>query len=685
MSDLILVDEQLVYNGYPGGRAFLAYVDNDAVPFDWHLHTNDDNSGFGWTLSQQEGEVATLTIEREQSGWAIMSLGQPRHVILSVSETGERFDAVPIARGRIIGVPNDLFGLTQRIEIECAPINLRDIGDVEAGTVDGPMIAYCRQHLAASPETCFLLDDADRNDPATYLRGRSAVLHTDPVTHAVSISDLITGDTIVDLGDAHFHDMEERPTAMLLDGETPVSAVRCTLKVDWTQEAKGITDIASYFPDLASMTPDLLENAGDELPSGLLADAVGWTLGKSRVKTTDVHWMFGHFLSGRIMEVNYSGTHPESGPVTFVDHHREMVQLGCWGYRFETVQLEYSYSQARVEEVHIVVGMDIQDVPATTQELDLGEIGVGDVFNDPDSIPYAPGPYLAGDRVRLGGVVYECTEDHVSTSFDMKPVGFQQIFLGPTPPGYSWHPYWRWVPSKAPMRVSQSSFADTDAGRQVIAHLVARCRRQVLLRSRSLVISARYLWEDAKEVTMRDSVRMSVPWYDGTPRTIIGKVVALEKSWDGEIGAVIAVTIAVPMGVGADGDTNADGLSGYVADGYFDGSYTVPNQATHGVAGDTEYLIESDEVPRPIVVEQLQYASYAVENLQIKNPAGVQWGEAVSAAAKGNDPRLAVQKKPTKIALKLRDLTAEELLSRHVYVAGQVLASPKGIDLGGAE
>jgi hypothetical protein len=30
-------------------------------------------------------------------------------------------------------------------------------------------------------------------------------------------------------------------------------------------------------------------------------------------------------------------------------------------------------------------------------------------------------------------------------------------------------------------------------------------------------------------------------------------------------------------------------------------------------------------------------------------------------------------------------LTAEELLERHVYVAGQILASPKGIDLGGAE
>jgi hypothetical protein len=71
-------------------------------------------------------------------------------------------------------------------------------------------------------------------------------------------------------------------------------------------------------------------------------------------------------------------------------------------------------------------------------------------------------------------------------------------------------------------------------------------------------------------------------------------------------------------------------------------------------------------------------------DLNIKNPAGVQWGEAIAAAAAGRDPRLAVQKTPTKIDLKLRDLTSEELLTRHVYVAGQVLKSPKGIDLGGA-
>lgn len=666
-------------------RSFLAYVVSDEVAFDWTIHTDINDDGFGWTLSHQEGEVATLSIEREQSGWSIMSPEQPRHVILSVSETGEPEDAVPLARGRITGVPSDLFGLTQRIEIECAPANLREIENLEAEVEAGPLIAYCRLHLPSAPETCFHINDSDRDDPAAYLLARSAVFHVDPVTHAISTSDLITGDSVIDLSDHHFHDMDERPTAMLLEGETPVSAVRMTLKVDWTQEARGITDIASYFQDFASMTPDLLENAGGELPSGLLGNAVGWTLGKSIVTTTDVHWMYGYFLSGRIMSVDYAGNDPVTGPVQYNDiPHREMVQLGAWAYRFETVQLEYSYSQARVEEVHIVVGMDIQEVPAVTRDLDLGEIGVGDIFNDPDSVPYAPGPKLAGDRNRLGGVVYECTEDHLSTSFDQKPPGFQQIFLGPTPPGYSWHPYWRWVPSQAPMRVSQASFADTDAGRQVVAHLVARCRKQLLLRSRSLVISARYLWSDAKEVTLRDSVRMSVPWYDGTPRSIVGKVVALEKSWDGEIGAVITVTIAVAMGAGDDGDTSASELAGYVADGYVEADYTVPNQALNGVSGDTEYLVESDAVPRPIEVEQLRFASYSVQNLQIKNPGGVQWSEAVSAAAKGKDPRLAVQKRPTKIELKLRDLTAEELLTRQVFVAGQVLRSPKGIDLGGA-
>ncbi|GLQ53593.1 hypothetical protein [Devosia nitrariae] len=666
-------------------KAFLAYVESDAVLFDWQLHTDIDNDGFGWSLSHEEGEVATLAIEREQSGWAIMSPGHPRHGILSVSETGEPQDAVVIFRGRMVGVPSDFFGLTQRIEFEGAPANLREIGGVEAGTVDGALITYCRQHLASAPETCHLLEDTDPNDPTSYLLARSAVFHVDPVTHEVSISDLIHGDRVVGLADHHFHDLEEQPSAMLLEGETPVSAARCTFKVDWTQEAKGICDIASYFQDFASMTPDLLENAGGEFPAGLIGDAPGWTLGKSLVTTTDVHWMYGPFLSGRIFEVTYAGNDPETGYFETIDNHREMVQLGCWGYRFETVQLEYSYSQARVEEVHVVVGMDIQDVPATTRELDLGEIGVGDIFSDPGSVPYAPGPYSAGDRVRLGGVVYECTEDHVSTSFDQKPEGFQQVFLGPTPPGYSWHPYWNWVPSRAPMRVSQSSFADTDAGRQVIAHLVGRCRKQLLLRSRSLVISARYLWADAKEVTLRDSVRMSVPWHDGTSREIVGKVVALEKSWDGEIGAVITVTIAVAMGTDADGSTNADALGGYAVDDYFGGDYTVQAGAVSGIAGDTEYLIESDAVPRPIVVEQLQYASYAVESLQIKNPAGVQRGEATYAAMLGRDPRLAVQRVPTKIDLKLRDLTAEELLSRHVYVAGQVLKSPKGIDLGGSE
>jgi hypothetical protein len=664
------------------GMIYVAFVPSLDTPFNRLLHC-DPNLGYTFDYEVDEGGWAAITLEKKQTGWAINLEGSDRCIIVSESVTGDPADAVVIARARIETPVGDIFAPTQTLSLVCAPEDISAVANADDGTEDGAIMVFART-LVSKPETCLLLDDTDKDDPATYLLGRSAVYYIDPVTHEVSLSDMITGDRIINMSAAHFHDDQGYPEVELVEGQGPVGRARVTLRAGWTQQAKGRCDIAARLGDVWTYSPDFITDADTDMPNGVDLDlGAGWSLGPSRVYHTSFDGPT--FFSGRVFEQDYvdQGTYaPDTSPQTYSMIHKEQINLIGHVVRFQHVFLEYEYTQEREELVHVVVDLPVQGVAGAETEIDEGEVSTIDLHEEPGAEVYDTGDWYQGDHVVYGGKRYECLEDHVSTSFWQKPDDFQWHYLGPTPEGYSHHPYWKQVPSQAVLRNGDYAFADKDAGQEVIGHLVARLRKKLLERARSLHITLTYPWHLARDITLRDSVMVTVPWVaDNSTRLVVGKVIRLQKHW-GEDGQWIVVKIAVSLAQGVDGEPVGGLLQGYTADDYFADDYTeaLPADA-FSVAGDTTFIVDADKVKRPIDTGFLPSPTYSVRRVVKENQQPEQHAVAVAAASRRKDCRRAVQEKPTRLKVSMIPLVSENLLSRRIFVAGQVVKATRGIDL----
>jgi hypothetical protein len=665
---------------------FLAYVDTLDTVFDPALHAVLGDSGFSGLFEQLEGEVASVTIVRPQTGWAILSAAQKPFVLLSESPTGNPADAVLFARGRIVGVPGDLFGATQTIVIKCAPANLLDVADA-GGTVDGPLITWARANKSSSPETCLLTDEASKDDPATYLVGRDEVYHVDAATHQISTSRISAG-PLFNLSDAHFHNSEEYPQAQV--DEMPASRAKMVLKTGWTQTIQAICDVAPKlnFPvGFSTLSPDFLTYADSDLPSGAtdFAGGSGWEPmpERSRIRMGTGHE--GPFFSGRRFSVSY--TPIGSSPISpFVLQHNETLSFKRFDFRADYFYMRGTYSQEREEEVEVVLDLPIQSIPGVVAVTDEGEIATIDLTTDTSAQPWEPGDYELGDRVSYNGRIWECNETHTSEQFFRYKLGQQRTYVD-APPDlnaiYATSPafYWTPVPSTAPLKADASEFFATDDGRQVIAHAVCRLRRVLLQRARCITVSVRYRWEDARHVTLKNLVRIETPLTPGGEvSAIVGKVVGIVREWGGEFGPTITLTLGVSLGTGAT-ETTAEDLNGPYSEPYWPDGYLDEPANLYGVAGDTEFVVDQDKLYRPINGDALRNPNYSVVSVVAENLAVEQRTKAAFAGLAGKDPRAAVQQNPTKIRLQMRDLATEGVISRGYYVAGEILSSPRGIDL----
>lgn len=159
---------------------------------------------------------------------------------------------------------------------------------------------------------------------------------------------------------------------------------------------------------------------------------------------------------------------------------------------------------------------------------------------------------------------------------------------------------------------------------------------------------------------------------------------AIEKSVSGEKGPVISVTIGVSLGTGADESTTKGIQPGY-GKTYLSRRYLSPaaddEVQVFGVGGDTEYVVDADAVSRPVDVARLSDPWYAVQSVVRRNEAPYQVNRATHLGYLDQDPRWAVQRNPTRVTVTMKPLKMEGVLSRDVYIGGDVLTSPRGIDL----
>jgi hypothetical protein len=216
---------------------YFAWIDPGETAF-LPEHMRWDESVFSFTLKQDEGDPASLTLAvrrpRNEAGIAIGLLGPGRKIwcwfALDCGPELVRF------RGRLVGVPTSIFEELVTLEFVARPIDL--VAQKEA-------LAQTLRVLPYYDEV--VIDKARRTDPEVVLEGYSKIWHYDRETHVLTVSDEITGeDGLVEFDGA------SEGGKVLYDGlgltltSGPLARVDVIAEYTWTQQAQGRVDLTDY-------------------------------------------------------------------------------------------------------------------------------------------------------------------------------------------------------------------------------------------------------------------------------------------------------------------------------------------------------------------------------------------------------------------------------------------------------
>jgi hypothetical protein len=196
---------------------YFAWVGSGETSFNGS-HLREDELVFGFELTHEEGQFAELTLDIANPYVGLLSPGRPLWAWFSWSDG---VGVYPLFFGRLIGIPDDLFGSVIKIKLVAKPQN------------------YAAQQAAIAASLRVLpfydpifIDDKRLDDPNVVLEGYSALWHVDRITHAVTISDILAGEE----GTVQFtqNDVFYDKVSMKLAG-APLLMCEIEAEVEWTQ------------------------------------------------------------------------------------------------------------------------------------------------------------------------------------------------------------------------------------------------------------------------------------------------------------------------------------------------------------------------------------------------------------------------------------------------------------------
>lgn len=254
-------------------------------------HKRFDEEVFDFNLHHSEGDFASLdiTIVNPRVGF----LAPGRDVWAWLAYEHPTAGTIPLFFGRLVGVPEDLQNEQVRLSFIARP---EDFAEQKAALAQTLKVAPYWDPIWFSPET--------RDDPDNVLESRSALFHTDRITHAVTISDIINGeDGNIALDEADvFYD-----SVRMHYGAPPVRKVEMLASVSWAQKAIGqlnITDkLVKEFTKAGSGNGFFVQSFTGE---GLVKDwplagsslGGGWAVKSSRAKPVSFKTPVTTFESG---------------------------------------------------------------------------------------------------------------------------------------------------------------------------------------------------------------------------------------------------------------------------------------------------------------------------------------------------------------------------------------------------
>lgn len=602
-------------------------------------------------ISQSEGEAAVLDVVTGNPGIGVLTAGPEQRGSLSVG-------GVTVFEGRMASAPSDLGGLRVTLELIAAPADLDDQLAAFADTLRqrpwfDPLFFGGGNPPPADGE------EPVKRDPAEVLETRAAHFHIDPVSHAISLSDVIDGTATIALGTS-FDQASLDPQPQ----EPPLLRASVEVSAEWNQEADGTVDIANRvcgFPIQTMTDPSSVGTAG------AIGNDSGWSVESAdteseRFDSPEKFWT-GETQDVPVVRRDAQGNIVERSTV----QQRTLAPLDCWKFHLRRMLARYRYSQSRREQVFVTMAARVAPVVGAKEET-LSALSLSSVTEDTETPAWQPDTqYLHGDVVQRDGRYFECRLDHVSPGFfSILPSDrqYQFVDLGP---GGSVNILVQWVPvqgaSKAALADARSaSFFDTDRGREAVAHAALRLNALLRRRMRCYNITFRGEWDLLKDVSTKHAVSLTHWLYPGG---VTGKVISYRKAWNAGDSrqCYVEVTIGVCAGTAA-ADPDYDLPSGY-SDAFEDG-YT---ESWTGSVGPVSFELQADAPVEPVNPYRLGNPDYAVVYSRWDNLYPEQIAAARAAEAQGRLAVDAVNDLPTSYEVRMRDISSTRLLLRRMVAA----------------
>jgi hypothetical protein len=543
----------------PAGLPYFAWIDPGETAFGPE-HMRWDEQVFSFTLAQDEGDPASLTVAvrrpRNVAGDPIGLLGPGRKIwawfALDCGPGLIKF------RGRLVGVPTSIFEELVTLEFVARPIDL--VAQKEALAETLRILPYYDE---------VVIDKARRTDPDVVLEGYSKVWAYDRETHILTVSDEIDGeDGLVEFDGA------SEDGAVLYDGlgltltSGPLTRVDVNAEFTWTQLAQGSVDLSRYlirnWPESQNgqifsytLAADGWPKIGATLGDGWIAaeaaaiDPYGephilHQIGGSTVTATfpDTSWFGPSSTTTKVSESKdiFANRPPASlhypGPISDQWHWDSQTdQVTSVGE--STYVSSYSRSISQTTEVLLLNHM-IPTLKAgysakrqCTELVTLSLIAdVQHVLTDPED----------GEALRID---------------DVRSVNLSEA-IGEGVDAY--------VPIVDPRR---RSYIATERGNRSLEYLIALARAHLLKRARVVEITCAPKLSRMPEITLRKNAFLIDPRIGEALGKIIGYSVALDGR-DGRVNCEIRIGCAIGRGGSA---VAAGGLPTYCSVDYTGADY----------------------------------------------------------------------------------------------------------------
>ncbi|WP_375782918.1 hypothetical protein ACE10Z_23680 [Bradyrhizobium sp. Pha-3] len=242
------------------GPVYFAWVDGGTA-FDPTIHNRMDEYMEYYNLVLSEGDMPALELRIRNPHIGLLNSSRKQWAWLSrMNSVGT---IVPMFYGRIVAAPRDIFKEVMTIELIAWPSDFY----VQKQ-------ALAEQIKLTGPYDPVFIDVSKRDDPDTMLEAISGRFHVDPVTHVVSISDLLNGeDGNVDItADQHFYEKMNAD----LDQTSALTNILMDATVTWNQTGQGYIDMGNR--SIGSFAGDAIIN---EWPKPLQSLGGGYTVAYS--------------------------------------------------------------------------------------------------------------------------------------------------------------------------------------------------------------------------------------------------------------------------------------------------------------------------------------------------------------------------------------------------------------------